>query len=654
MKNSILIALFVSASFSVLGLEAHSKSYVATETFEELTDDNKFFVDKTLLIKDLLTQQEKVILITRPRRWGKSTNMDMLKYFFKEEMNAEGRRLEPQPHKRLFENLKISREPGFIEQYQGRYPTLLLNFQDVQGTTYSQMQADLESAIVRLFAEYRYLDQISDWWESSRRKQADFLEKIREKVIESPTIGLRQSLKTLMSWLHQHHGKRIYLLIDEYDTPINVASTKGYAQEAIELLRSILTPTLKGNPHLERAILTGVLRVGGVNLFSGMNNFFEDSLFSNRYSPYYGFTEEEVDELLVKAQRDNKAEVKEWYNGYNIGGITIYNPWSIILYLKNGKLETYWVASGSTQLIDRALVSEDIQEDLAKLRSREVIRKSFDKNIDFFKFEQNPKALWPLLLYAGYLTVVDCQLEEETSGIVCDLKIPNREIARAYGNFLEALLTKKGLPELKHLDGVAQIFEAIARKDSAQLKPLLGKYPLEPFSNQWNFNLLQMAILTGDRGLFQTVHQHYKDSSSLRATSMEGLSVADFASMAGVDYSTELRAIRRNFGNWSGLERLCWFDKTLFGGSLGALVEGFLEPSCQNYRRYQNTDISESGILDHWIQFAKFTDHHPGSYMRVGSMCESNDRKVLDFKQAPFPSYISPRGFDFVLCIKAE
>ncbi|MBH1988454.1 MAG: AAA family ATPase [Myxococcaceae bacterium] len=696
MKDYILAILLFLGSSSLLRAKTISVSYGGTSDFKKLALEGKRFVDKTLFIKSLL-QGKEVTLITRPRRWGKSTNMDMLKYFFKEEMDEKGQRLDPQPYRRLFENLKISQEPGFIGQYQGQYPTLLLNLQTVKAPTYARMQTALEWVIVRLFAEYRYLDQISDWWESSRRKEADFLEKIREKVIQSPTIGLGGSLITLGDWLYAHHGKGVYILIDEYDTPINEASEHGYAKEAIQLLRSFLTPALKGNPSLEKAVLTGILRVGGVNLFSGLNNFAEDSLFSNRYSPYYGFTEEEVDELLVKAQRDNKAEVKEWYNGYNIGGITIYNPWSISHYLDNGELGIYWVASGTTQLIDRALVSEDIQEDLAKLRNREIIRKSFDKNIDFFKFEQDPKALWPLLLYAGYLTVVDCQQGRETSGIVCDLKIPNREIACAYGDFLESLLTKKRLPRLEELDGVGYIFEAVSRKDSAQLESLFEKHGTVAFSDEWNFNFLQMAILTGDESVFKTVYQRYNDSSSLIMLSKEGLSLADFASLAGVYYEEDLKEIDRNFGDWRGLERLCWLEPTLLGGSLGvlswvyqqlaaspkrrgrppavttwqnlrkvaslvlapgtgatvgALVEGFLEPSCQNYRRYQNTNIARSRTLNRWIQFAKFVDQNPGSYMRVGSMCGSGDRKILDFKQAPFSSYIPSKGFDFVLCIK--
>ena len=211
------ITLSILCTFSSIALaETPLRPYVGTDNFEKLVTQGGTFVDKTLLIRDILAEQNEVILITRPRRWGKSVNMNMLRHFLKEEMNTEGKRLEPQPYRYLFENLKISHEPGVVEQFQGRYPTILITFKNIENKTFPKMAEELESAIVHLFAEYKYLNQISDWWKASDKKEVVFLNKIRENIIENKNVGFKKSLKTLSEWLYQHHGKKVYILIDEY------------------------------------------------------------------------------------------------------------------------------------------------------------------------------------------------------------------------------------------------------------------------------------------------------------------------------------------------------------------------------------------------------------------------------------------------------
>lgn len=695
MNKSIVLNLLYALSLGVFAQEP-LRPYVGTSDFRELTGEGMLFVDKTLLVKDLLSQKKKVVLITRPRRWGKSVNMNMLKYFFKEEVNPQGQRLEPQPYRYLFENLKISKEPGLIEQFQGQYPTVLITLKDIEKRTYPEMQRALESAIVDLFSEYKYVRPISHWWKESGEREDLFLDMIHEKVIRNKSIGFEKSLRTLSKWLHQHHGENVFILIDEYDTPLNSASEYGYAQEAVKVIKSVLAPALKDNPYLEKGILTGILRVAGVNLFSGMNGFIEDSVLSNHYSAYYGFTEEEVDQLLIKAQRDNKTEVKEWYNGYAIGGQVIYNPWSIVHYLSIGKTEPYWLRSGTTQLIERAMVSDNIQQDLSVLRSGQVLSRTFKKDIDFFNFVEDSSALWPLLLYAGYLTATNCQFNSALKTYACDVRIPNEEISFAYSDFLSNLLISKNLPKLEKLDDVNEIFEAIAQQNAPKVTKLLTGHEFIPFSEEWNFNFLQLAILSGNRDVFQAVYDNYQDTDSLGMKSRDGLSVTDFAFMAGVNYA-ELEGIHRGLENPKFIENFCKINLAVVGGALGFLGTVYAQhhsgkppvkskqtpwyrltkaiglalapvggaigyaaeqigPSwCDRYNKFQAIDISQPRLMSTWVQFAKFMDQDSRSYFQIGSSCRAGDKQILSLKKSPFQiPLFSVKPIVFSLCTASE
>ena len=708
MNKSLFYLLFLFVSLpSMANAEQAPTVPIGTDNFEKLVTGGGIYVDKTLLIRDLLATDKEVVLITRPRRWGKSLNMNMLKYFFEERMDDRGKRLDQQPYRYLFKRLKIAGETRILEDfqteqkttvnildhYQGRYPTILITFKDIEESTFSQMQVALETRIVHLFSEYKYLSPISHWWEESGKRDDIFLKRIRQEVIDDQNIGLKESLRTLSKWLHRHHGRKTLILIDEYDTPLNAAYKHGYPKEAIDLLKLPLARALKGNEHLEKGVITGILRVAKVDLFSGMNSFVEDSVLSSTYSAHYGFTEPEISELFQKAGlADHVVSVKNWYNGYSIGGETIYNPWSIAHYVDKKTLDTYWLRSGTTTLIEHAMADENIQGDLAILRAGKVVKKTFRKDIPFFEFQDDSSTLWPLLLYAGYLTATDCKLSDTKNEFICDLKIPNQEIARAYGDFLSDLLTRKKLPKVEQSTDINAVFEAIVQMDADQVKKLLVKQEFIPFSEEWNFNLLQLAILSANRNVFEAVYDHYHDSASLGMTSKEGLSVSDFASLAGVSYP-ELQGMDRNIRLPTYLEKFCWFDPQIvgatfgmlkwsydqlpkpsvrrnqmnpwrhlyskvgllldpgLGAAMGAVVQHIVQPWCKNYQAFHEINISQPRLMNRWSQLAKFVNQNPRHYLQIGSSCRPGDERVLNFKQSPFPAYLPlVRPVEFSLC----
>ncbi len=422
---------------------------VGTDDFKTLLFNSDVFVDKSLMIKELLEDSGDVILITRPRRWGKSLNMNMLQKFFEIEVDEDGRPL-PEGEKinnKLFwggavdlgfdetkelKPLKIASIANAIKR-QGQFPVISINFKDVKGSSYQEIETCIRKQVIKLFANHYYLRRYL-------MKDIELLNNAQKEILERYFAGtfdqedLKDSLKFLSELLFMHFGQKVYILIDEYDTPINSAyiefgNKPKEFENVLKIFRGMFGSALKTNPYLEKGVITGILRIAKANLFSDLNNVSEYTLLDEDFSKFYGFTKGEVDELLTKVPTKTDPEkIKDWYNGYTFGGEVIYNPWSIMQCLAHkGKLDHYWLDSGGTSLIDKALLSDEMQEDLQNLITGKNITSTIVKQISFADINK-PVGLLSLLLFSGYLNPKAKSHEEN----IYELSVPNKEVRYIY------------------------------------------------------------------------------------------------------------------------------------------------------------------------------------------------------------------------------
>ena len=429
------------------------KIRVGTDSFADLLSASNVFVDKSLFIKEFLEDSAKVVLVTRPRRWGKSLNMDMLRCFLSIEVDERGVPLSQEQclNHKLFAGgevvigpqtgrikqlapLKIAQQcPELVKDYQGQYPVISLGFKDVKGSSYEQIEEGIKNQIIKLYTKHRHLKQ-------HIHSQSSLLEEAQKEKLQHYFKGtlsqedLKDSLQFLSELLYRHFGKPVYVLIDEYDTPINSAylefkDSPGEFEQVLQLFRGLFGATFKSNPYLEQGLITGILRVAKANLFSDLNNVREYTLLDKRFAPSYGFTQPEVDELLDKVSLiTDREEIQNWYNGYTFGGEVIYNPWSIMCCLSsNGELDHYWLDSGGTALVDEVLLSDEIQQNLQTLIAGGSLVYPIVKQIRFEDIGK-PTALYSLLLFSGYLNpqVVDAE------NYLYALSIPNYEVGYIY------------------------------------------------------------------------------------------------------------------------------------------------------------------------------------------------------------------------------
>ena len=394
---------------------------IGIENFEDIIKDNYYYVDKSMLIEDILVNRAAVTLFTRPRRFGKTLNMSMIKYFFDVRNKDENRK--------LFEGLKIFGSEYMKEQ--GKYPVIFVSLKDLRADTWEDTFENLKSFISDLYAEFEDMREIMN-----KRDKIKF-----DKIFYEEEKGdYETSLKLLSNYIYKYYGKKVIILIDEYDAPIINAFDKGYYNEAINFFQVFYSSALKTNDSLKYGILTGITRIIKEGIFSGLNNLYVNTILSKNYSEYFGLLESEVIKMLDYFQMKYKTkEVKDWYNGYRFGNKEIYNPWSIINYIKEKELKAYWAnVSGSTLLenmLDQA--GEDVYTDLKRFTDGESIEKYISDGTTIKSLLSNDDEIWQLFLYSGYLTKAKEQIEiDETSEYtnIYNLKIPNKEIRKYFGN----------------------------------------------------------------------------------------------------------------------------------------------------------------------------------------------------------------------------
>ena len=394
---------------------------VGIENFEDIIKDNYYYVDKSMLIEDILVNRAAVTLFTRPRRFGKTLNMSMIKYFFDVRNKDENRK--------LFEELKIFGSEYMKEQ--GKYPVIFVSLKDLRGDTWEGTFENLKSFISDLYAEFEDMREIMN-----KRDKIKF-----DKIFYEEEKGdYETSLKLLSNYIYKYYGKKVIILIDEYDAPIINAFDKGYYNEAINFFQVFYSSALKTNDSLKYGILTGITRIIKEGIFSGLNNLYVNTIFSKNYSEYFGLLENEVIEMLDYFQMKYKTkEVKDWYNGYRFGDKEIYNPWSIVNYIKEKELKAYWANVSGNTLLENMLdqAGEDVYTDLKRFTDGESIEKYISDGTTIKSLLSNDDEIWQLFLYSGYLTKAKEQIEiDETSEYtnIYNLKIPNKEIRKYFGN----------------------------------------------------------------------------------------------------------------------------------------------------------------------------------------------------------------------------
>ena len=390
---------------------------VGIEDFERIVREDYYYVDKTLLIEELLINRAPVTLFTRPRRFGKTLNMSMIKYFFDVKNKEE--------NKKLFENLKISNSEYMSEQ--GKYPVIFISLKDLKGNSWKECLKRLKLFIFDLYVEFEYIREKMNEWDKR---------KFEKVLYEQEDADYIMSLKFLADSLYKYYGEKAIILIDEYDAPIINAFDKGYYNEAINFFQTFYSSALKTNNSLKYGILTGITRIIKEGIFSGLNNLKVDTILNKKYSEYFGLLESEVIEMLDYFGMKYKIEeVKEWYNGYIFGESEVYNPWSIVNYIDNGEIKAYWANISGNTLLENMLnhAGESVYEDLKRFTDGESIEKYISDGTTIKSLLSNDDEIWQLLLYSGYLTKDEKQ-EKESDSNVYNLKIPNKEIRKYFGN----------------------------------------------------------------------------------------------------------------------------------------------------------------------------------------------------------------------------
>ena len=377
---------------------------IGIDDFKTIIEEDYYYVDKTKMIESFLDDGAGVTLFTRPRRFGKTLNMSMLNYFFNLKNKEENRK--------LFENLYISKNK-YMNQ-QGEYPVIYLSFKDIKALNWEKCYYLTRRLITYLYNEFEFLRE-----KLNKKDLSDF-----DKVwLDEEGADWENSLKNLLRYLYEYYNKKVVVLIDEYDTPIVSGYNNGYKKEVLALYRSLYSTVLKSNMHLQFSVMTGILRIAKEGIFSGLNNLKVNSIFSEKYSEYYGMTEEEVLEGLKYYNLEYEInDVKDWYDGYQFGKIEVYNPWSIINFLDNGKLKPYWQGTAGNETINELLDrgNRELFDDLEKLFRKEIVYK---KIRDFTEFTDDINEIWELFLYSGYLTTSGEEKDREHP-----IRIPNREI----------------------------------------------------------------------------------------------------------------------------------------------------------------------------------------------------------------------------------
>ena len=395
---------------------------IGLSDFKHLIEEDFYYFDKTKFIDEIIQDGAQVKLFTRPRRFGKTLNISMLKYFFDIK--------EAEKNKKLFKDLYIEKTESFKEQ--GQYPVIFLSLKDLKATTWEEMQKDIKLTVARLFSEYKYLLKDLDKFDMIT------FENVIMKNIELE--NLKEILKFLTKILYEKYSKKVVILIDEYDSPLVSAYTNGYYEKVKNFFKTFYSTVLKDNTYLQMGILTGIIRVIKAGIFSDLNNLRTYTILSDDYTDIYGLTEEEVEKSLKDYGIEAEiSKVKDWYDGYKFGDSEVYNPWSILNFLQDKELRAYWVDTSGNDLINNVLkmTNKNIITALERLFNGDGLKQNLSGTSDLSKILSDDE-IWELLLFSGYLTV-----EEKINQDNYILRLPNKEVKSLFRKtFIETYIAR--------------------------------------------------------------------------------------------------------------------------------------------------------------------------------------------------------------------
>jgi len=427
--------------------------------YKHIIDNDFYYLDKTLLIKEIVLYGGAVTLIPRPRRFGKTLNLSMLHYFFEktEESNTY-----------LFEDKKIWQDSA-MRDLQGQFPVIFLSLKSARIAQWQETYETIKLVIATEFQRHRYLlDQ-----NHLNQDDANIFQRIINR--SASDADYRASLLHLSRFLHNYHKKKVILLVDEYDTPLHDAIVNGYYNEAITFMRSFLGDALKDNKYIERGIITGILRTAKEGIFSGLNNLTVFSVLSKQCADSFGFTQEEIDQLLHDYNLTTISDdFKTWYNGYNIGTYKIYNPWSSLECVSNkGTFKPYWVNTSENTLISTIIATSKVQIQDAcgeLIKGNSLPNIHIEEKMTLPGMLQDENAIWSLLLFSGYVTPIVITLDD-LGNTLCTLTLPNRELLSLFNNIIISLFNK-GLEQ----NNIRYLKTALIEKDGETLEKLIAKF----------------------------------------------------------------------------------------------------------------------------------------------------------------------------------
>lgn len=429
----------------------------------KLATTGYYYVDKTLMIRDFLDKKPMVSLFTRPRRFGKTLNMDMLRVFF-EKTNEDT--------SVYFKDKQIWQCGDYYTKHQGQYPVIFLTFKDVKSMTWEETFQKIRRLISLEFIRHNELET-SSVLTAYEKEQYHLL-----AGDSGDEVDCQMGLQLLSLLLHKHYGRECIIIIDEYDTPIQQGHTCNFYPEIVNFMRNFFSGGLKDNPHLAFGFLTGILRVAKESIFSGMNNLKTYSILDDGYSSYFGFTEKEVKDMLRYYGKDDKYnELSEWYDGYRFGNTEIFNPWSVINYISDNCFpKAFWQSTGSNEIIGEIIqaATPEITKDLYKLLCGEKIAAYIDTGVIYPEVQNNPYSIYSFLLVAGYLKVANIYPQGD-GNFMCDVAIPNKEITFVY--------EKEVLNRTNQNSLAISISQAIFSKDTQKLQSLLEDFMVKSISS---------------------------------------------------------------------------------------------------------------------------------------------------------------------------
>lgn len=429
----------------------------------KLATTGYYYVDKTLMIRDFLDKKPMVSLFTRPRRFGKTLNMDMLRVFF-EKTNEDT--------SVYFKDKQIWQCGDYYTKHQGQYPVIFLTFKDVKSMTWEETFQKIRRLISLEFMRHNELET-SSVLTAYEKEQYHLL-----AGDSGDEVDCQMGLQLLSLLLHKHYGRECIIIIDEYDTPIQQGHTCNFYPEIVNFMRNFFSGGLKDNPHLAFGFLTGILRVAKESIFSGMNNLKTYSILDDGYSSYFGFTEKEVKDMLRYYGKDDKYnELSEWYDGYRFGNTEIFNPWSVINYISDNCFpKAFWQSTGSNEIIGEIIqaATPEITKDLYKLLCGEKIAAYIDTGVIYPEVQNNPYSIYSFLLIAGYLKVANIYPQSD-GNFMCDVAIPNKEITFVY--------EKEVLNRTNQNSLAISISQAIFSKDTQKLQALLEDFMVKNISS---------------------------------------------------------------------------------------------------------------------------------------------------------------------------